>query len=506
MILSLDKLRRTLKGMPMLRIFFAAACGILFCSRFTLPGWFLAGCILLGGVLTLLLRSDAYAFLMLFAAGAFSAELHEPAGLPPYGRTALYSLRVDGEPAPREGYSSARASVAAWKDSAGVWRGAECRVTLYCDSAVLLRNGERLWVLGRLRPYSDRHPFYASLMQRRGFAGSLHVSERNLLRLDTSESSASSSPSSSPSPSFAERLHAGAVERFARLRLSPDVQAVGAAMSVGDRRTLSPALREAYARSGTAHLLAVSGLHVGMVFLVVNLLLRPLVLLRHGHVARNLAAILAVWLYALSTGASPSVLRAAGMFSALQFALAVSVEYRAVNWLAGTGVIMLLLHPAWLFDVSFQLSFLAVAAILCWSVPLIRFFPHGWKRWLGGILTTGFCAALVTAPLVSLRFGVVTPAGILLNPAVILLAQVIVGLAVLWVALPFAWLRPFFEWTLGGAVSLQNGLVERVAGWECMTIDYTLPSAWVAAIYALFGAITLAVWSAERKKSVFLQP
>lgn len=496
MNLSLGKLRRTLKGMPMLRIFFAVACGMLFCSRFALPGWFLAGCILLGGVLTVLLRSDAYAFLLLFAAGAFAAELHEPGGQPPHGRTALFRLCVDGEPAPREGYTSARAEVAAWKDAADVWHGAECRVTLHCDSTVVLRDGERLWVLGRLRPYSARRPFYASLMQRRGFAGVLYVGERNLLRRDTLERSSS----------FVERLHAAAVERFGRLRLPPDVRAVGAAMSVGDRSTLSPALREAYARSGTAHLLAVSGLHVGMVFFVVNLLLWPLVLLRHGHVVRNLAVILFVWLYALCTGASPSVLRAAGMFSALQFALAFSVEYRAVNWLAGTGVVMLLLHPAWLFDISFQLSFLAVAAILCWGVPLIRRFPHGWKRWLGGVLTTGFCAAVATAPLVSLRFGVVTPAGILVNPAVILLAQMIVGLAVLWVALPFAWLRPLFERTLGGLVGLQNGLAVKIAGWECMTIDYSMPPALVAVIYALFGAITLAVWSVERKKSVFLQP
>ena len=108
-------------------------------------------------------------------------------------------------------------------------------------------------------------------------------------------------------------------------------------MTAGDRRSLSPALRAAYSRSGTSHLLAVSGLHVGIVFLLANLLLWWLPLFRHGHILRNIAVILLIWLYAATTGFPPSVVRAALMFSVLQFALASSSEYVGMNTLAGVA-------------------------------------------------------------------------------------------------------------------------------------------------------------------------
>ena len=124
---------------------------------------------------------------------------------------------------------------------------------------------------------------------------------------------------------------------------APDEQALCNAMTAGDRRSLSPALRAAYSRSGTSHLLAVSGLHVGIVFLLANLLLWWLPLVRHGHILRNIAVILLIWLYAAVTGFPPSVVRAALMFSVLQFALASSSEYVGMNTLAGVAFVMLLL-------------------------------------------------------------------------------------------------------------------------------------------------------------------
>lgn len=150
-------------------------------------------------------------------------------------------------------------------------------------------------------------------------------------------------------------------------------------MTAGDRRSLSPALRAAYSRSGTSHLLAVSGLHVGIVFLLANLLLWWLPLFRHGHILRNIAVILLIWLYAATTGFPPSVVRAALMFSVLQFALASSSEYVGMNTLAGVAFVMLLFHPDYLFDISFQLSFIAVAGIIAWGLPSAASCEHAAK-------------------------------------------------------------------------------------------------------------------------------
>lgn len=170
-------------------------------------------------------------------------------------------------------------------------------------------------------------------------------------------------------PAGTNRLHEAASERIRRLHLPPDAEAVALAMAAGDQTELTPERRAPYARTGTAHVLAVSGLHVGMVFLYVNLLLGALALLHRGHLLRNAAAIAVIWLFAAAAGLSPGTIRAAVMFTALQLALATTSRYAGVNILSAAAFGMLLWRPSYLFHVGFQLSFLSVAAILLWGIP-----------------------------------------------------------------------------------------------------------------------------------------
>ncbi|MFQ7503233.1 MAG: ComEC/Rec2 family competence protein, partial [Alistipes finegoldii] len=149
-----------------------------------------------------------------------------------------------------------------------------------------------------------------------------------------------------------------------RLRIPGDAGAVCRAMVTGDRSGITQELRTVYSRSGLSHLLAVSGLHTGIVFALVNLMLWWLPLLHRGHLVRNLLATVCIWLFVAAAGFSPSAVRAAVMCTMLQFALASASEYVALNALAAAGFGMLLWNPAWLGDISFQLSFIAVAAIL----------------------------------------------------------------------------------------------------------------------------------------------
>ena len=89
-----------------------------------------------------------------------------------------------------------------------------------------------------------------------------------------------------------------------RLRIPGDAGAVCRAMTAGDRSGITPELRAAYSRSGLSHLLAVSGLHTGIVFALVNLLLWWLPLLRRGHLLRNLLAAACIWIYVAAAGAA----------------------------------------------------------------------------------------------------------------------------------------------------------------------------------------------------------
>ena len=180
-------------------------------------------------------------------------------------------------------------------------------------------------------------------------------------------------------PAGTNRLHEAASERIRRLHLPPDAEAVALAMAAGDQTELTPERRAPYARTGTAHVLAVSGLHVGMVFLYVNLLLGALALLHRGHLLRNAAAIAVIWLFAAAAGLSPGTIRAAVMFTALQLALATTSRYAGVNILSAAAFGMLLWRPSYLFHVGFQLSFLSVAAILLWGIPLYRRLRTPWR-------------------------------------------------------------------------------------------------------------------------------
>lgn len=187
--------------------------------------------------------------------------------------------------------------ITAWRDPAtGRWRETKVRAVVHADSTLALRTGERLVLTGCLDDLPASLPSYAELMRRRGCVGSMWLSERQVLRRQ---------------PARGSTLHAIAVGRLRRLGLAEalrdagrarDAQALCEAMAAGERAGLSRPLREAYARSGTAHLLAVSGLHVGIVFLVANLLLGWLPALRYGHLWRSCAAAALVWLYAAAAG------------------------------------------------------------------------------------------------------------------------------------------------------------------------------------------------------------
>ncbi|MEG0499286.1 MAG: ComEC/Rec2 family competence protein, partial [Alistipes sp.] len=256
-----------------------------------------------------------------------------------------------------------------------------------------------------------------------------------------------------------------AAERLQRLALPEKAQALCAAMAVGDRSGLTPELRRAYARSGTSHLLAVSGLHVGIVFLLVNALLWWLPSLRRGHLWRNAAAIALIWLYALTAGLSPSVIRAALMFSALQLSLASASVYVSGNVLAATAFAMLLFRPAYLFDISFQLSFIAVAAILAWAVPLgsaLRSRFRGINA-LTDLLVVGVVAATATAPLVAHTFGIVSLIGVAANLLVIPLASIVVVGSVVWIVLPLPVFAPLLRFVAGTAATGLNAVAEHAA-------------------------------------------
>ena len=161
------------------------------------------------------------------------------------------------------------------------------------------------------------------------------------------------------------------VDRLLQQELDPDTAAVLSALTVGDRSRIDEGLRSAFNRVGVGHLLAISGLHVGIVAGLVYALLwqgfsRLSFLLHRGlpRQAASVGTLAAVWGYALLAGLSPSTQRAALMISAWLGAGLLARERDLPNTLALAALVILVIHPPALFSVSFRLSFLAVAWIV----------------------------------------------------------------------------------------------------------------------------------------------
>ena len=535
----MEKSASGLSGLPFLRILIPAVVGILTAMVCYVPLAVAASCCAVAVACAWIFRrgvpGQIYAWLAVALFFFTMSEVRRPESSLPAGRRIVFEAEVLETPTVRGRWRATTARVSWWRyaeeldgssewnysdrDTASGpkgldWQRVEEKVLLSVDTTYRLRLGDRLLVRGWFNPLvsfsaattdddsavkndSDGES-YVRLMHRRGVFGRVYVTPGNLLDTLAAETH-------SPSLFFA-RLQSRAVERLARLHLAPDEYGVAAAMTLGDRRAIGSDLREAYARSGAVHLLAVSGLHVGMVFVLINLFLWLLPAFPRGHVAKNLAAILLIWLYAALTGLSPSVVRAALMFSFAQVALAASTGRSALNILLASAVVMLAINPNYAGDVSFQLSYAAVLAILLFYPPVYRWGRTRSRLWnvVWGVTAVGLVATLGTAPLVSYWFGRFPLVGVVINPAVVLMAHVVVMGGLLWVVCPIGWLAPLFGGVISTAARWQNEMVVWAAAQSWASAGGRLPLWGVLTIYAFYIVLAVVLHRRKREKSLSL--
>ena len=192
-------------------------------------------------------------------------------------------------------------------------------------------------------------------------------------------------------------------------------------------------VKQAYATAGAMHVLAVSGLHVGIIFLILNTLLSIFDTSKKGRVVKAIILLIGLWSYALITGLSPSVLRAATMFSFVIMGTVLNRKSSIYNTLAASAFFLLLINPKLLFEVGFQLSYIAVIGIV-YLQPLIykRIYTRWWlldKIW--AITAVSIAAQIATLPLILYYFNQFPVYFMLSNLIVIPSAVVILSLGIL---------------------------------------------------------------------------
>lgn len=228
-----------------------------------------------------------------------------------------------------------------------------------------------------------------------------------------------------------EQLRMRLLHRMQKGPLDARYAGVAEALTLGWRADIDPETQASYRDAGLAHLLAVSGLHVGLVSLMAGASLFWLGRERRGRIVRGSVQLAATWLFVVITGLAPSTVRAALMFSLFIVSDIVGRSTPKLNLLAAAAIIMLVVKPMLLFDVGWQLSFSAVAGILL-AMPVIDAFRN--KLYQAAMVSVA--ATTATLPVTLTTFHRFQPYFLVANVLIVPLSAFILIFSLLYMAMP----------------------------------------------------------------------
>lgn len=279
------------------------------------------------------------------------------------------------------------------------------KVILYLeqtDEARGLNPGDEIVFLSKVEPFrnfGNPDDFdYAGYMKNKGFAGSGYIPAVDWQKTGRETKSI---------PIMAQRFRAKALDFYRSFELDSDAYGFICALTLGYKVHLSNDLQEAFRASGTAHVLALSGLHVGIIYAVINLLFSFFGKSGYGFIIRQWLVILTLWAFVFIVGMSASIVRAAIMLTLFSLGSLYHRSGFTYNSLAAAAFLILIFQPSYLFDVGFQMSFAAVFAILFFNPKLSRLYrpPNKVVKYIWNLFCITTAAQLGVFPLVLYHFG-----------------------------------------------------------------------------------------------------
>lgn len=352
----------------------------------------------------------------------------------------------------------------------------------YGDEQVRLQPGDVLWLHTEVRtPVNIGNPGdfdYASWLRRQGVSGTAFCFAGHWLRSDA------------PFPHLPLSVRAlrwrDALVRQYAVYFEGRTLAVLSAMTLGDKTRLDTSTREMYSHTGVSHILALSGLHLSILFGFFQLGVMRFIRRRWVAVAASVLGLSGVWLFVLLAGMPLSLVRAAVMYSVMLLATCVRRDYLSVNSLALAALVLLLFSPQSLFDVGFQLSCLSVLAIVLFarSVPRPAFMGR-WRltRWLADGFSVTLCAQLATAPLVAYYFHTFPVYGFLANFIAIPFAYGILLLSLVFFVFPF--LREGVAVAVEAAMRVMDVSLAALSSWPGAVIEWWPAPLTVGLVYGV---------------------
>lgn len=239
---------------------------------------------------------------------------------------------------------------------------------------------------------------YAAYLYRKGVSGTLWV--------DSLHWRAIGSKTGTPLRYRRLALRSFLLDKYVEWGLQGETLAVVSAVSLGNKELLDDDIRQTYSASGASHVLAVSGLHVGIMYMFLSFLFPAFMNVSWRRWLKEGTVILILWCYAYMIGMPVSITRSLIMFSLMALCRCSGRESSSVNSLAMAAIIIVLASPSSAYDVGFQLSFLAVFSILLFQPMLSRLWqPSGMVLcYFRDIITVSIAAQIGTAPAVMYHF------------------------------------------------------------------------------------------------------
>lgn len=241
------------------------------------------------------------------------------------------------------------------------------------------------------------------------------------------------------------------------------------ALILGQQQDISPEILKDYQHAGAVHILSVSGLHVGFIMLFITFLLKPIGNSRKGSLVKLCIIILSLWAFAILTGLSPSIVRSATMFSFLSIGIHLKRTVNIYHTLLVSMLLILLFKPSFLFDVGFQLSYLALFFII-WLQPILSSIwqpKSKIKIYFWNIITVSFAAQIGAMPLSIYYFHQFPGLFFLTNLLILPVLGVIMGVGSIAVLIATVTTVPFFiAKTIELLIFVLNAIIHWVADFD----------------------------------------
>ena len=382
-----------------------------------------------------------------------------------------------------------------------LYRGRNLYVYLPKDSSSRsLQPGDRIVFDGKInKPSSEGAGFdYASYLLSHGISGTLRVQSKDWRSEPVYDKISIKNR--------CVRFRHDIMDKYREWGLRDNALAVVSAVTLGEREQLDNGLRQVYSTSGVSHVLAVSGLHVGIMCWFLYLIF-PSILFRKKEWIRQAVVMGVLWAYAFAIGLPVSITRTLIMFSIVALCQAMERETSALNSFGIAAIIMLTVNPSAIFDMSFQLSFSAVFFIIILTPIIMDMYSprSALGHYLWRVSALSFSAQIGTTPIIMFHFSSFSTYVMVVNLFIVPVMFVIVALSVsLWITGWMPLLRDFIVNVLTWMIDTQTKVLSGVTSLPYSNLTLSISRGWhIIVFYAV--VILICLWIKEARSRRLVQ-